>query len=32
MRGARVHNNSWGGGDFGAYDDYAEAVDRFVGT
>ena len=28
--GARVHNNSWGGGDFGAYDDYAEAVDRFM--
>ncbi len=28
--GVRVHNNSWGGGDFGAYDDYAEAVDRFV--
>jgi len=28
--GARVHNNSWGGGDFGAYDDYAESVDRFM--
>ena len=28
--GVRVHNNSWGGGDFGAYDDYAEAVDRFM--
>ena len=28
--GARVHNNSWGGGDFGAYDDYAAAVDRFM--
>ena len=28
--GARVHNNSWGGGDFGAYDDYATAVDRFM--
>jgi len=28
--GVRIHNNSWGGGDFGAYDDYAEAVDRFM--
>lgn len=28
--GARIHNNSWGGGIFGAYDDYAEAVDRFM--
>jgi serine protease AprX len=28
--GVRVHNNSWGGGDFGAYDDYATAVDRFM--
>ncbi len=28
--GARIHNNSWGGGDPGAYDDYAEAVDRFI--
>jgi subtilisin family serine protease len=28
--GARIHNNSWGGGDPGAYDDYAEAVDRFT--
>lgn len=28
--GARVHNNSWGGGERGAYDDYAEAVDRFM--
>ena len=28
--GARIHSNSWGGGDFGAYDDYAEAVDRFM--
>lgn len=28
--GARIHNNSWGGGDFGAYDEYCEAVDRFM--
>jgi subtilisin family serine protease len=28
--GARIHNNSWGGGDFGAYDHYAETVDRFM--
>ena len=28
--GARIHTNSWGGGMFGAYDDYAEQVDRFV--
>lgn len=28
--GVRIHNNSWGGGDFGAYDNYAEAVDRFA--
>lgn len=28
--GARVHNNSWGGGDFGEYDTYAESVDRFM--
>ena len=28
--GARVHNNSWGGGDFGEYDSYAEFVDRFM--
>jgi subtilisin family serine protease len=28
--GARIHNNSWGGGDFGEYDSYAEAVDRFM--
>ena len=28
--GARIHSNSWGGGAFGAYDDYAEAVDRFM--
>ena len=28
--GARIHSNSWGGGAFGAYDDYAQAVDRFM--
>jgi serine protease AprX len=28
--GARVHNNSWGGGGGGAYDVYAEQVDRFM--
>ncbi len=28
--GVRIHNNSWGGGDFGEYDSYAEAVDRFM--
>jgi subtilisin family serine protease len=28
--GARIHTNSWGGGMFGAYDDYAEQVDRFM--
>jgi serine protease AprX len=28
--GARIHSDSWGGGAFGAYDDYAEAVDRFM--
>jgi len=28
--GARLHNDSWGGGDFGEYDSYAEAVDRFM--
>lgn len=30
--GARIHSNSWGGGDFGAYDEYCEAVDRFMWT
>lgn len=29
-KGARVHTNSWGGGDPGAYDASAEQVDRFV--
>jgi len=28
--GVRIHSNSWGGGDFGEYDTYAEAVDRFM--
>lgn len=28
--GVRVHNNSWGGGDFGEYDTYSESVDRFM--
>lgn len=28
--GARVHSNSWGGGEFGAYDRDAAAVDQFV--
>ena len=29
-RGARVHSNSWGGGDPGAYDAQCEQLDRFV--
>jgi subtilisin family serine protease len=28
--GARIHSNSWGSGDFGAYDEDARDVDRFV--
>ncbi len=28
--GARIHTNSWGGGDFGAYDFESKDVDRFV--
>lgn len=28
--GVRIHNNSWGGGALGAYDNYCEALDRFV--
>ena len=28
--GVRIHNNSWGGGTFGAYDAYSEGIDRFV--
>src|SRR5262249_29945049 len=27
---ARIHSNSWGGGDFGAYDEQCDALDRFV--
>jgi subtilisin-like proprotein convertase family protein/subtilisin family serine protease len=29
-RGARVHSNSWGGGDPGAYDIQCQQLDRFV--
>lgn len=29
-RGARIHSNSWGGGDPGAYDDRSRQFDRFV--
>jgi hypothetical protein len=29
-RGARIHSNSWGGGDPGAYDTQCEQLDRFV--
>ncbi|MBM4264409.1 MAG: serine protease [Deltaproteobacteria bacterium] len=29
-QGARVHSNSWGGGDAGAYDDQCEQFDQFV--
>ncbi len=28
--GARIHSDSWGGGMYGAYDHYSEAVDRFT--
>lgn len=28
--GARIHTNSWGGGDPGEYDSYSEDVDEFV--
>jgi hypothetical protein len=31
-RGVRVHSNSWGGGDPGAYDAQARALDAFVWT
>ena len=31
-RGARIHSNSWGGGDPGAYDAQCEQLDRFVWT
>jgi serine protease AprX len=29
-RGARIHSNSWGGGDPGAYDDQCRQFDQFV--
>ncbi|MFZ5594964.1 MAG: S8 family serine peptidase [Pseudomonadota bacterium] len=29
-KGVRIHSNSWGGGDPGAYDSYCEQLDRFV--
>lgn len=29
-RGARIHSNSWGGGDPGAYDAQCEQIDEFV--
>jgi subtilisin family serine protease len=29
-KGARIHSNSWGGGDPGVYDDQCEQFDRFV--
>ncbi|MFD4444810.1 S8 family serine peptidase [Nocardia sp. NPDC058519] len=29
-KGARIHTNSWGGGDPGAYDDQCRAVDKFM--
>lgn len=29
-RGARIHSNSWGGGDPGAYDVQCDQLDRFV--
>ncbi len=29
-RGARIHSNSWGGGDPGAYDDQCQQLDDFV--
>ena len=31
-KGARVHSNSWGGGDPGDYDEQCEQLDRFVWT
>ena len=30
--GARIHSNSWGGGDAGEYDDQCSQFDRFVWT
>jgi serine protease AprX len=32
QQGARIHSNSWGGGDPGAYDQQCEQLDRFVWT
>ncbi len=29
-QGARIHSNSWGGGDAGAYDEQCRQLDRFV--
>jgi subtilisin family serine protease len=29
-KGARIHSNSWGGGDPGSYDDQCGALDQFV--
>ncbi len=29
-KGARIHSNSWGGGDAGDYDEQCEQLDRFV--
>jgi len=29
-KGVRIHSNSWGGGDAGAYDEQCQQVDRFV--
>ena len=29
-QGARIHSNSWGGGEPGGYDSQCEALDRFV--
>jgi serine protease AprX len=29
-KGARIHSNSWGGGDPGSYDDQCRALDEFV--
>lgn len=31
-RGARIHSNSWGGGDAGAYDSQCRQLDAFVWT
>lgn len=32
IRGARIHSNSWGGGEPGAYDEQCEQLDEFVWT